>query len=842
MFELFNPWFSFGDLTLAVQDSLSGSVEALSRPTFVFALAWAIVAAGLGFAACYFVLYVVWISFSLHSLRKTVEVLSKSATKGRGIDRKIFAKNYDAVRERFRNNGLIGHAFHEFDETLVVDEDRTDLVCNTVRPQAFINPGVAKETFGGLKFMNALPGYFVGIGLLLTFVGLVLALSKAGAAAAAQDVDDMQRAVGELLQIATFKFATSIAGLGMSILLAILFRAYTIAIEASFHRLCRTLEQALLYKAPQSISIEMNRTMKEQRDELKQITQGDFFARMGEEIAPKFDKSINDALSVLGGRIDTAMSGALGPVTQSLDRAIVEMKNQNETGVGELIKEFSQSVQSSAGTEMRELAETLSKMQEGLAEMQAGLRGTGEDFGRRMADAADNLTKMVGEAGANLGRSSEQSKEAFDQIANTLRETMETANAQIGQALGSAAGGASAQLEETMGRVLEKLETQIGRLATEMGRFQSDMRSQIETTQEELVRSQREAAERSSRMSEEFSEVLRSGASRTSEQFGTKISEAADNLNQMVARAGETFGASSQQSSAALAEIAETLRQTMERANTQVDQALGSAATGASVRLEEAMGRVLERLEGQVGGFSEDVGRYQSGIRSELEQTSAHVASAQRQASDAMLALSNELTQTLRAGMTDVMQSVSGEFERLTGTIRSLETSLQSQSTAITATTSETRKTADVFHETAASVRSASAPLIQVGERFGMATETLGTRMEETLSAIRLAQGASEAMARSLGEAHEESRGFWQNYAESFRGIDTELGRAVDALSTATTNHQQVLDRHVRDTDDGLGNAVGKLSGLLETLNDSAESFSESADKLSRNMRQIAAE
>ena len=43
----------------------------------------------------------------------------------------------------------------------------------------FFNSGVVRERLAGLKLMPTLPGYFVGLGLLLTFVGLVIALSKA---------------------------------------------------------------------------------------------------------------------------------------------------------------------------------------------------------------------------------------------------------------------------------------------------------------------------------------------------------------------------------------------------------------------------------------------------------------------------------------------------------------------------------------------------------------------------------------------------------------------------------------------------------------------------------------
>ena len=182
--------------------------------------------------------------------------------------------------------------------------------------------------------MNAVPGYFVGIGLLLTFIGLVIALYKAGSAANAGSADQMVDEMGSLLQIATFKFSTSIAGLGASILLSIVFRWYSILIEAAFDRFNATLERNLLYAAPQSISLEMKRTMQDQLVQLKDITQGQFFNRMGEEIAP---------------RLNSAISQAMQPVTEQIGTAVGNLTANSRDGVDALLQRFSESVNHGAG-------------------------------------------------------------------------------------------------------------------------------------------------------------------------------------------------------------------------------------------------------------------------------------------------------------------------------------------------------------------------------------------------------------------------------------------------------------------------------------------------------------
>ena len=80
--------------------------------------------------------------------------------------------------------------------------------------------------------IGALPNLFVGIGLLLTFVGLVAALTfttKAiGGAATSQQT---QEALKDLLHAASFKFYTSIAGLLVSIALTMTLRCSSATLE-----------------------------------------------------------------------------------------------------------------------------------------------------------------------------------------------------------------------------------------------------------------------------------------------------------------------------------------------------------------------------------------------------------------------------------------------------------------------------------------------------------------------------------------------------------------------------------------------------------------------------------
>jgi hypothetical protein len=463
-FSWLDPWRVYQVVRDAVR---FGDIGPVSSPDFAFALAGSIFFLGCGMAVAFGICHVLPVAVHLRIARGQLIRHARSGS-SRGDMRRSFAAGFEDIRQRLERNRLIGHAWAEFEETLY-DTDSDKAIGNTVRPQAFFNVALARERLGGLKLMNAVPGYFVGIGLLLTFIGLVLALYKAGSAATAGSAEQMVEEMGSLLQIATFKFSTSIAGLGISIFLSVVFRLYTIWIEGLFDRFNAVLERCLLYAAPQTISLEMKRTLQDQLTQLKDITQGQFFTRMGEEIAP---------------RLNTAISEAMRPVSEQIGSAVGSLTESSRDGVQDLLQRFSDSVSHGAGAELRELAASLKQLQMSMVEAQGGLRGSGEEFARKLSEAADNLNRMVERAGESFEKSSGESRDALAGVVEALRQTLEKANSEMDQALGDAAKGASDKLEAAMGVVLGKLEQQIAQLGAHSEQTRAGLEASVSRSSE----------------------------------------------------------------------------------------------------------------------------------------------------------------------------------------------------------------------------------------------------------------------------------------------------------------------------------------------------------------------
>jgi hypothetical protein len=103
--------------------------------------------------------------------------------------------------------------------------------------------------------MHALPGYFTTVGLILTFLGLIVALYFAAKGFRSGNMEEARAAILQLLNASAFKFMTSLAALGSALMISIFLRycvslvrretAYTVASIESYVSEWRDAEGSL---------------------------------------------------------------------------------------------------------------------------------------------------------------------------------------------------------------------------------------------------------------------------------------------------------------------------------------------------------------------------------------------------------------------------------------------------------------------------------------------------------------------------------------------------------------------------------------------------------------------
>ena len=141
------------------------------------------------------------------------------------------------------------------------------------------------------------------------------------------------------------------------------------------------------------------------------------------------------------------------------------------------------------------------------------------------------------------------------------------------------------------------------------------------------------------------------------------MTDAAENCNCLVAEAGQSLGRSSEQSRETLEHMLGALRASFEEANKKVDENLAQSAAGASVRLETAMGRVLDQLEGQVNGLRDAMGGFQNSATGFVDETQRKVAEAQAQSVEGIARVSVEAAAAVKTGLAEAMADIRREVE-----------------------------------------------------------------------------------------------------------------------------------------------------------------------------------
>jgi hypothetical protein len=269
-------------------------------------------------------------------------------------------------------------AWREFQETFV--DENADPIRNTGRPSVFfgrVAPRLAYLTFAS--------NVFVGVGLILTFLGLIVALGQAAQGMSGDDVGAAKAALAGLLTVAGAKFFTSVGGLAASIWLRFVEHGLSKKSRALTEQISSLLERGLLYVPPQRLAVEQLEVMREQRDQLKTFNT-DFAMQLGDRIGAQFQQ-------------------ALAPMTSSISQ-MVDSMNDVTAGIGAGAK---QAIEEVTGDQLRGLSEVLGTL---------GLKI--ESISSAVGSSGDEAARQIRDAGSDFAKAAADIREAFDRLASQV--------------------------------------------------------------------------------------------------------------------------------------------------------------------------------------------------------------------------------------------------------------------------------------------------------------------------------------------------------------------------------------------------------------------------------------
>ena len=154
-----------------------------------------------------------------------------------------FYEYFESLGDQFDKQPYFAESWTEFSKTVVLDGPR-NLVRITRRPMDFFNTSSIIAPRLNLRLYNAMSGYLISLGLFFTFIGLVGAIAIAAkGVGAGGDTAHTQAALVQLLDVASLKFLSSVAGISLSIILSFMQKAWLNKAQLAIHRFCSSIEK-----------------------------------------------------------------------------------------------------------------------------------------------------------------------------------------------------------------------------------------------------------------------------------------------------------------------------------------------------------------------------------------------------------------------------------------------------------------------------------------------------------------------------------------------------------------------------------------------------------------------
>jgi hypothetical protein len=341
-----------------------------------------------------------------------------------------------------------------------------------LRPDHVFDFGLLRAIGLKPRYQAAMPGMLVGAGLLFTFLGLAVALSAAGGVVAGGDPAQSRQGLHQLLDAASFKFITSLAGLLLSIAYTG-FRNHRLRlVEQALDSFTAALDRQMPMATAAFLQHEANEALRAQWTSLKTFGT-EFTASVGEKFEHAFDKCLDEHI---------------GPWSEAMQTLTDRMSTQNQDAMQQMLKTFIDGLSGGTRDHLAGVTESLAALgtlledlQNGLGQASARMAQSAEAMAAGMGEGAEaaltritvrmgglmetlrSVTTQTREAGADAAQSLaariEGAAAGFEAAAKRMTETFAHAAAGTGEALARGAGEAAEELAAAGSGIREMLES-----------------------------------------------------------------------------------------------------------------------------------------------------------------------------------------------------------------------------------------------------------------------------------------------------------------------------------------------------------------------------------------------
>ena len=559
----------------------------------------------------------------------------------KGTTQQKFSENYNTIDQKLLKLKKVKGAWLEFSETLILpsvsDEGVKHACSNTQRPHDFFN---INDLHVGPHFTKSLPNIFIGVGLALTFLGLISALSYAvqGMANAEGDTAYIQDSISGLLNAASAKFYASLFALFTSIILTIAIKGMSAFLSFQIRKLNESIENGVRYITLESLNIQTNVILSNQLVQL-QTFNTDLAMKVGEQVQQSLEKT-------------------LSPLVEKMTEMGSDINQSNIENLRDITAEVTKGIQGAAGESMERVANTLDGVSEKLGGLTDILSGALTNFDAEFTTMLDGLktslenstesvAEGVGKTMKGMNDGIQESASTVTGLVNGLAGTIESLSrtgeevaARGGEALRVSVTAAAEAAGESITKAGQDLSD--GFKASTVDLIESF--SVITTRLNEMDNSLREMPESLGKINNELAissnsiteaSVQFKGASGGLQSLIEPISAYASDTREQMKGLTETLSDTSLEINAA----SNQMNQTVENLNTAIsrqinelagsDEQLAGLLTGIHASTEKVLSSVTTYVTDVDRGFKDSVGALENTILILEETLTAYTSQIQ---------------------------------------------------------------------------------------------------------------------------------------------------------------------------------------------------------------------
>ena len=593
-----------------------------------------------------------------------------------------FVSQYEATAAALQDAAVIGPAWRDWSATLITPSTANIPVRSTIRPSEYFSLNLLRACRINPRLHAAMPNLLVGVGLLLTFAGLSLALGAAGGIAAPGETAKRLEGLKGLLDVASAKFITSLVGLLCSLAYTAFRSGRLVVAERALDEFLAALEERIPLATSAGLQAEANAVLE------KSLTVQTQFAT---EVA------VN-----IGGRLDAALdqrlSEHIGPLREAIEHLAGNIGSKSEDTMRSLIDQFRDALQGGAQQHMEKLAATLAETSGAMGEIRQGL----QEAATRMASAADQIAEQMGRnAEQAMERITLQMEGLVEQLRTLSEQSRAAGNdamaqaaariAEAGEAFGQSARAIASSLEQTVAGMTERLggeaEAATRRMTEELTRATAAMRDVAEQNRtagdaatQAMAERIAQAAAGFERSAAQVAEVLQSGAGDAAGRLTAAVEELRDHFSRLASdlagnmqQAGSHIVQQGRDGAAALTEAAQTAAESLRVGGRDGGEALRTGGSDA--------GREILAAGGALDTPARDLAQRLAGLQTEALELSNSLATMRQATTEAVAPLRAAAGDLAKAGasgekigssLAGVVQQIAPLTETLGGTLRQL--------------------------------------------------------------------------------------------------------------------------------------------------------------------------